>query len=268
MHSDTTTVALVTGASSGIGREFARQLAKKGHNILAISNQQEELILTAAELATLNPSGKFPTYFADLSQPGADMQLLEYCHANGYEVDILINNAGIFSFRTITDTPPERIDLFIDLHIRAVTHLCRTFALDMKQRHCHGYILNMSSMSCWMSMPGIAMYSATKAYIRVMSRSLNVELADDGITVMAACPGGIATDLFKLPHQLQRIGVKVGALATPQRFVSGALKRLFKRRRQYVNGLLNRIAIVAVSLLPDRLRLIVKHRLLDKQITV
>ena len=156
------------------------------------------------------------------------------------------------------------IDLFIDLHMRAVTHLCRTFALDMKQRGCRGYILNMSSMSCWMPMPGIAMYSATKAYIRVLSRSLAVELADDGITVMVACPGGIATDLFGLPRRLQRLGVRLGALATPQRFVAGALRRLFRRRRQYINGLLNRIAIVAVAMLPHRLRLVIKHRLLDR----
>ena len=239
-----------------------------GHNVLSVSNQKDELTQTATELAALNPNGIFPTFFADLSQPGADTRLLDYCHENGYNVNILINNAGIFSFSTIADTAPERIDLFIDLHVKAVTHLCRTFAIDMKQRHCHGYILNMSSMSCWMPMPGIAMYSATKAYIRVLSRSLNVELADDGITVMAACPGGIATDLFGLPRKLQKLGITVGALATPQRFVRGALKRLFKRKRQYVNGLLNRIAIVAVAILPDRLRLVVKHRLLDRHITV
>lgn len=264
--SNTTThhMALVTGASSGIGREFARQLAEMGHNVLLVSNQERELAETTTELSALHPQGLFPTYFIDLSRHDTDTILLDFCHSNGYEIDILVNNAGIFSFRAVTDTPPERIDLFIDLHTRAVTRICRTFALDMKRRQCHGHILNMSSMSCWMPMPGIAMYSATKAYIRVFSRSLNVELADDGITVMAACPGGIATDLFGLPQRLQRLGVRIGVLATPQSFVHGALKRLFKCRHQYINGLINRIAIVAVALLPDRLRLIVKHRLLDR----
>lgn len=257
-------MSLVTGASSGIGREFARQLAMQGRNVLLVSNQEQELAATAAELSQLNPSGLFPTQFIDLSQPGADTQLLALCHSRGYEVEVLINNAGIFSFRSVADTSPERIDLFIDLHMRAVTHLCRTFAADMKRRRCRGYILNMSSMSCWMPMPGIAMYSATKAYIRVFSRSLSVELADDGITVMTACPGGIATDLFGLPPRLQRLGVRLGALATPQHFVRGALSRLFRRRRQYINGIVNRLAIVAVALLPHRLRLTLKHRLLDR----
>lgn len=255
---------LVTGASSGIGREFARQLAVRGHNVLLVSNQARELAETAAELSALHPGGRFPTFCIDLAAPGADTRLLEFCHADGLEIDLLVNNAGIFSFCAVADTPPERIDLFINLHIRAVTHLCRTFAADMKRRGCHGYILNMSSMSCWMPMPGIAMYSATKAYIRVLSRSLAVELADDGITVMVACPGGIATDLFGLPRRLQRLGVRLGVLSTPQRFVAGALKRLLRHRRQYINGPLNRIAIVAVALLPHRLRLLIKHRLLDR----
>lgn len=115
-----------------------------------------------------------------------------------------------------------------------------------------------------MPMPGIGMYAATKAYIRVFSRSLALELKDYGVGVTVACPGGIATDLFGLPRNLQRLGVKLGVLATPQRFVSGALKRMFNHKKQYINGFINRLAIVAVALLPDSMRLIVKHKLLDK----
>ena len=114
-------------------------------------------------------------------------------------------------------------------------------------------------------MPGIGMYAATKAYIRVFSHTLALELKESGVGVTVACPGGIATDLFGLPRNLQRLGVKVGALATPQRFVRNALKRMFNRKKQYINGFINRLAIVTVSILPDRIRLIVKHKMLDKQ---
>ncbi len=257
-------MALVTGASSGIGREFARQLAVKGYDVLLVSNQEKELREAAAELAATNPSGRFPSFFIDLASPGADTVLLDLCRSKGYEISVLINNAGIFSFRPVIDTAPERIDLFVDLHIKAVTHLSRTFAIYMKKRHIKGYILNMSSMSCWMPMPGIAMYSSTKAYIRVFSRALNIELADDGISVTVACPGGIATDLFGLPKRLQQLGVRLGVLSTPQKFVKGALRRLFNRRQQYINGPINRVAIVSVAMLPRCLRILVKHRLLDK----
>lgn len=261
-------LALVTGASSGIGRQFAIELARMGADVLLVSNQERELAETASMLASMwgDNERQFKTLCIDLTRDDAAAVVLDFCHVNGLKVDMLVNNAGIFSFREITDMTPERIGMFINLHVRAVTDLCRLFALDMKERNCQGYILNMSSMACWMPMPGIAMYSATKAYIRVFSRSLNVELADSGITVMAACPGGIATDLFGLPANLQRLGVSLGVLCTPKRFVRMALKRLLKRRRQYVNGLVNKLAIVVVSILPDRLRLIVKHKLLDKNV--
>lgn len=261
-------LALVTGASSGIGRQFAVELALMGADVLLVSNQEKELAETASMLASMcgDDERQFKTLCIDLTRDDAASEVFGFCQGNGLNVDILINNAGIFSFREITDTTSERIGMFVDLHVRAVSNLCRMFAIDMKSRDCHGYILNMSSMACWMPMPGIAMYSATKAYIRVFSRSLNVELADSGITVMAACPGGIATDLFGLPSNLQRLGVALGVLCTPERFVHMALKRLLKRRHQYVNGLVNRLAILFISILPDRVRLIVKHKLLDKNV--
>lgn len=113
-------------------------------------------------------------------------------------------------------------------------------------------------------MPGIAMYSATKAYIRAFSRALRLELRSKGVSVTVACPGGIATDLFGLPPKLQRLGVRLGALATPSRFVRGALRATMRHRKQYINGLVNRLAIVAVGAMPDRLRQQVKPLLLDK----
>lgn len=263
LHSDVAMTALVTGASSGIGLEFCHQLASMGINLLMVSNQMQELANARDTLAAKYPDQRFWAHYKDLAHPDAAEEIYAYCSQNGIVVDILINNAGIFSFKTITDTTTDRLNLFIDLHMRTVTQLCQRFAIDMKSRRS-GYILNMSSMSCWMPMPGIGMYAATKAYIRVFSRSLALELKDYGVGVTVACPGGIATDLFGLPRNLQRLGVKLGVLATPQRFVSGALKRMFNHKKQYINGFINRLAIVAVAILPDSMRLIVKHKLLDK----
>ena len=263
LHSDVAMTALVTGASSGIGLEFCHQLASMGINLLMVSNQMQELANARDTLAAKYPDQRFWVHYKDLAHPDAADEIYAYCSQNGIVVDILINNAGIFSFKTIWVCTTDSLNLFIDLHMRTVTQLCQRFAIDMKSRRS-GYILNMSSMSCWMPMPGIGMYAATKAYIRVFSRSLALELKDYGVGVTVACPGGIATDLFGLPRNLQRLGVKLGVLATPQRFVSGALKRMFNHKKQYINGFINRLAIVAVALLPDSMRLIVKHKLLDK----
>lgn len=255
--------ALVTGASSGIGLEFSRQLAERGASVVLVSNQEAELNRVCAELAQGYPDQKFYACYKDLCEQDCADFLMDYCRTNGIDVNILVNNAGVFAFKEVVDMSPEHLNLFVDLHMRAVIQLCRTFAEDMKKRG-GGYILNMSSMSCWMPMPGIAMYSATKSYIQVLSRAMNLELRDSGVCVMVACPGGIATDLFGLPKNLQNFAVKIGVLATPQKFVRGALKRLFKRKSQYVNGLLNKMASAIVPKLPVCVKMQVKYRLLDK----
>lgn len=259
--------ALVTGASSGIGLEFSRALASMGINVVLVSNQQEQLDATLAELQTKYPNLRFTTIFKNLAEPDSAEYLLNQCKNEGIEVDILINNAGIFNFNEITDTSSARLNLYIDLHMRAVTQLSRLFAIDMMQRGCKGYIFNMSSMSCWMPFPGIGAYSATKAYIRVLSRTMYYELKDSGISVTVACPGGIATDLFGLPKNLQRFAVRIGVLATPQKFVRKALRRMFNRRKQYINGLLNRFAIFFVAILPTAVIMAAKRFLISRYAT-
>lgn len=260
----TTMTAIVTGGSGGIGLEFARQLAARGYDLVLVSNQGPELEVAKRELEASREGIVISTLCIDLASDGAAGEVKKFVHSlGGAPVEVLVNNAGIFDFKMMTDMSSRRVSLYIDLHIRAVTELSLLYASEMASRE-QGYILNMSSMSCWMPMPGIGMYAATKAYLRVFSRSLHLEMREKGVKVMVACPGGIATDLFGLPPHLQRLGVKVGALATPRRFVKGALKRLFKGRQQYVNGLINRLAIVAVGSLPRRARLVVKHKMLDK----
>lgn len=254
--------AIVTGASSGIGLEFTRQLAAMGCNLLMISNQPEELTSHAASIGNSAGIVTIPM-LADLTDDTAVERIIARIHAEGITPYILINNAGIFDFRAVEQLTPQRIDLYIDLHIRAVTHLSRRVAIMMKERR-DGYILNMSSMSCWMPMPGIAMYSASKAYIRAFSRALRIEQKGYGISVTVACPGGIATDLFGLPKRLQRLGVTLHALDTPERFVRKAIRRMLRRRAQYINGIINRLAIPTVAMLPEWARMLIKTRLLDR----
>lgn len=258
-------IAVVTGASSGIGLCFCRELASRGCDLVMVSNQRKELDECASAIALEHNVSTYP-FFLDLTAPDADMLLCDFLDGHGFEPDYLLNNAGIFSFLPVTDTPVCKIECYIDLHVRAVTTLCRTFGARFAKRGS-GRILNMSSMSCWMPMPGIAMYSATKAYIRVFSRALHYELRDSGVTVTVACPGGIATDLFGLPKNLQRLAVRIGALMTPEKFARKALNRMLSGKKQYINGMLNRFAIFFVSILPTSVRMQVKHLMLDKNIT-
>ena len=258
--------AVVTGASSGIGLCFCKVLAEYGCNLFMVSNQREELVNAAADIQQQYGVKAIPHY-ADLTDRNQLIRLLAVVDASPYTPSILINNAGIFSFQPVVETKPAKIESFLRLHVDAVTMLTREYAMRFSA-HGEGRILNMSSMSCWMPMPGLALYSATKAYIRVFSRALHYEMKESGVTVTVACPGGIATDLFGLPDSLKELALKLRVLDTPERFALKAIKRMVRGRKQYINGFINRLSIVVVSLLPTSVRMQIKHRLLDRGIKV
>lgn len=257
--------ALVTGASSGIGLCFCRELASRGCSLVMVSNQEKELPECAEAIAKEFGVTAVP-FFCDLTASDCGERILAFLDGRHIETDYLINNAGIFSFLPVTETPPRKIDCFIDLHVRAVTELSRLFAMRYRERG-RGRILNMSSMSCWTPMPGIAMYSATKAYIRVFSRAMHYELKDYGVTVTVACPGGIATNLFGLPDNLMHLAVRIHAVQTPERFTHRAVQKMLRGKKQYINGIINRIGIFAVGVTPTCVRMLVKRKMLDKDIT-
>ena len=255
---------VVTGADGGIGIEFCRALARRGCSIVMVSVTVEPLRHAAVSIESEYGVKAIP-FTLDLTDPSAVSMLAAFLSTRGIETDFVINNAGIFSFRELADTQEAKINCFIDLHVRATTMLSLFFARKFKARGS-GRILNMSSMSCWMPMPGLAMYASTKAYIRVFTRSLHYELKDYGASATVAAPGGIATSLFGLPDNLMRLAVSVGAVEKPDRFAEKAVKAMLKGRKQYINGFINRLAIFFVGIAPTWLRMQVKRRLLDKGI--
>lgn len=257
-------LAVVTGADSGIGLCFCRELASRGAALVMISNRDGILQDTAAKVAGDYGVLTYPLV-CDLTAHDCHESILKYIDANGLDPDILINNAGVFSFDSVTNLTEGKINCFIDLHCRAVTLLTRAFATRFAQRG-GGRILNMSSMSCWTPMPGIALYSATKAYIRVLSRAMYYEMRDSGVSVTVACPGGIATDLFGLPDNLKKLALSLHAIQTPEAFVHRAVDKMLQGKKQYINGMLNRLGIVAVGVAPTSVRMLVKHKMLDRGI--
>lgn len=260
--------ALVTGAAGGIGLEFARVLARDGANLILLDINDERLLQAKKEIESIAPSRlqKIDILKADLTKENFIEEIEKFFKENSCLPDILINNAGIFSFKPIADTAVGKIEAFIDLHVRAVTLLSQWFVGKRKPMGS-GWMLNMSSMSCWMPMPGLAMYSSTKSYIRVFSRALHYEMKDYGVGVTVACPGGIATDLFGLPKKWQKFAVTIGVLQTPEKFARKVVKKMMKKRKQYINGWLNRFSIFFVGILPTSVRMMVKRHLLDKGIT-
>ena len=263
-------VAIVTGGAGGIGMEFAKALAEEGHHLLLLDLRKDAL-LKASEAIRKELQAKeliVPEIFCleiDLTASNIIDKIENFCIENSLEPELLINNAGIFSFSPLTETDSRKIEIFIDLHVRAVTVLSRWFC-SYRATKGSGQLLNMSSMSCWMPMPGLAMYASTKSYIRVFTRALHYEMKDSGVKVMVACPGGIATDLFGLPENLKKLAVGIKVLDTPDNFARKALKRLRKGKKQYINGGLNRLSIFFIGITPTPLRMLVKRKLLDRGI--
>lgn len=256
--------ALVTGADGGIGFEICRALARRGCSIVMASITVDPL-----RVAALKIENEFGVSALPLTVDLTDQQEVSIIAAfllnRNIEIDFLVNNAGIFSFREVAETSDNKIACFIDLHVRATTMLSSYFARRFKERGS-GRMLNMSSMSCWMPMPGLAMYASTKSYIRVFTRALHYELKDYGATATVATPGGIATDLFGLPDNLKKLALRLHAIEAPDTFAEKAVKAMLKGKEQYINGFINRIAIVFIGILPTSARMMIKRKLLDKGI--
>lgn len=242
--------ALITGASSGIGLQYATQLARDYHmDLILVSNQQEELNRVAVDLAQ-QFAVKTTAHYADLSLPDAAEELYHFCHQQNLIVDVLINNAGVFFFNEFVETAMPRIELMLNLHVLTLTKLCRLFAADMEARG-NGYILNMSSMSAWMAMPGIQTYNASKAYIYNFSKSLWYELKPKGVHVLVMAPGAVDTALFGLSPSLRRLAVALTVSIPPEKLVKKALRKLFKGRKASTPGFINWLATPLLKHTPD-----------------
>lgn len=245
-----TMLALVTGASSGIGLQYATQLARDYHtDLILVSNQKEEQIEVAEQLNKQYGVKTIPLYM-DLSRQDAAEELHKYCTDNGYEVDILINNAGVFFFNPLIETSMHRFELMLMLHVVTVAKLCRLFGEDMCKRG-NGYILNMSSMSAWMAYPGIQTYNSTKAFIYNFSKSIWYEFIKKGVGVTVMTPGAVDTALFGLSPKYRRLAVKLTVSIPPEKLVKMALKRMFKKKKWGMPGFINHIATPILKHTPD-----------------
>ena len=242
--------ALVTGAGSGIGRCYALRLAALGYNLVLAGNRPEPLEAVGREIGTAAPGTQIRTASIDLARIGAAEELHDFTRREGIEIDVLINNAGIFSFCDLLRTPAERIERIILLHDLTNTEMCRLYAADMVRRGRGGHILNMSSYSLWMPFPGLSLYSASKAYLRAFSVAFAKEVREAGIRVTAVCPAGVATDLYGLTPRWQRIGLRVGALISADACARRGLRGLWRGRRTIVPDWWNRLWIPLCKLLP------------------
>ncbi|MFH2114776.1 MAG: SDR family NAD(P)-dependent oxidoreductase, partial [Spirochaetota bacterium] len=245
--------ALVTGASGGIGKEFALLLAAGGKPLVLVGRNGRRLEAVKAELASLQAAGTM-VIPCDLAEPGAAARLHAACAEKGLVVDMLINNAGSGLFGQAIDLELKGVEAMVTLNISSLTNLCSLFGRDMRKRG-HGDILNVGSFAGLNATPFFASYAATKSYVLNYSLALRAELASAGINVCCLMPGyvrtdfdanaGIESDKYKnFSHANSMGAAEVAKLG---------LSALARRRPAVIAGTRNRFAAFLFGLLPRSL---------------
>ena len=245
------TYAIVTGAASGMGRCYALQLAQMGYGVLLVDINGE----SAQELSQqIKQQYKVPApvICIDLTQSDAAKQVLGKCQESGWQVEILINNAGFLITSLIEDTDPQKLQRIIALHCTTPLLLCRLFIPLMKEQG-RGYILNISSISAWMDWPVIGMYGSTKRFVKGYSRQLRIECKGSPVSVTTAIFGAVDTPLIRFPllMRYRKILLHLGFMISPEKATRLALKAMFRRRVRLIPCLSDRLVIMLCPLMPD-----------------
>lgn len=244
--------ALITGAASGMGRIYARRLAGMGYNLVLVDINAAGLEETASIVRTECADGRLRILqvVQDLSAADAADRIFAATEAEGCEVEVLVNNAGVMYCQGIAETSERMLKLIMAVHMTTPLLLCRKYVNGMKERGC-GYILNISSLAAWMIWPGIGMYGITKRFVRNYSRELRIECRKTGVSVTNAYFGAVDTPLIPLKESLRKLARGLAVMIRPEKAVDRALKATFRRRRGVMPGLLNKIFMPLCVIMPD-----------------
>jgi uncharacterized protein len=256
--------ALITGASSGIGLELARQAARDGHPLVLVARRRDRLAKLAGEIEA---TYEVPTSViaADLTDPSTPRLVHEECRRAGTAVEVLVNNAGFGGWGHFVETElAVELDM-VQVNVIALLQLTKLFAADMVERG-RGRILNLASTAAFQPGPLMAVYYASKAFVLSFSEAIANELAGSGVTVTALCPGPTRSEFQRRAEiegaRLVSGWVKMMTAAEVAREGWAAMKR---GRRLVVPGLMNKAGIHAVRLSPRRLTASLVRKLQEKK---
>lgn len=243
--------ALITGASAGIGQEFARQLAGRAASLVLVARRVDRLETLAHELKQLNPNLQIQIRKVDLSD---EAELTALCHwivREKIAIDFLINNAGLGDAGAFATSEPARVKEVILVNVYALTLLTRNLLPSLiAQRNCA--ILNVSSSAGFLPIPTAAIYAATKAYVTSFSEALRMELRETDVTVTALCPGPVHTEFADVARRAN-VRAKKGpevAHVSVERVVREALAGVEANRPVVIPGFLMKLGMTLVRLMP------------------
>lgn len=240
--------ALVTGACSGIGRSITRVLASKGHPVVMVSHREGPLF---AEADALSAQGARVTPIViDLARPEAANELFEATQARAIEVDLLVNNAGMFFFGEAADASVARANQLLQLHVVTPSLLTTLVTRGMKARR-RGRVMMVSSLSAWRDFPGIAYYGSSKKYLWGFSRSIRSELSPYGVTVTCLMPGAAATGLYDPNVVPVDLAKRLGIMADPDDIAREGVAAMLRGDAECMPGAFNKVAARVAAALPQ-----------------
>lgn len=251
--------ALITGGSSGIGYAYAEEWARKGYNILIVSNREDLNAEAQNKLQSQFPEQQIRIRYQDLALPEAAQELYDFCVSENLIIEVLVNNAGMFYFGAAVEKPATLSQKMTMLHCNTPMNLCILFGKAMKDRG-NGYILNASSITAFMSFPTIAVYQATKAFLLKFSKGIHYELSHYGVNVCCVCPGAVDTDLYNLPVKLRKRLRAIGVMLSPAQIAHRGVRATLHNRKVKIPGAINYFFLLLCFLLPGFVINLVKKK--------
>jgi uncharacterized protein len=253
-------VALVTGASSGIGAALARELARHGHDLVLSARSLAPMEALAVELRALGAAATI--IVADLAQSGGTAQLVSELEARGIDIEVLINNAGLGAFGRFTRIDAARNAEMLQVNIVALTELTQALLPAMLARR-RGKIMLVASTASFLPCPHMAVYGATKAFVRSFGEALAEELKDSGVTVNVLCPGTTATNFFDVAGNTPT-ALQSARMMSAEAVAKLGLAGMMRGERVTVAGLANRVLAFAATHTPHFLSLPAAARMMSK----
>jgi short-subunit dehydrogenase len=256
-------IALVTGASSGIGAAIARELARRGHNLGLVARREELLRELASELGDTH-SIRAEAIAADLATADGRDGLAKDVEKTGLDVAVLVNNAGIGLFGKFANNPRERENTLASLNVDAVVDLTSRYLPAMVERGA-GAVINVASTAAFQPMPGNATYAASKAFVLSFSEAVHNELGGTGVTLTVVCPGPVRTEFMEaaeIPKAEERTPAFVWMSA--EELARDAIRAAEKGKRAVVPGALNQAGAIAGRHSPRTLALPIVRKLMGR----
>jgi short-subunit dehydrogenase len=252
--------ALVTGASAGIGAAFARHLATQGYDVLLVARRAERLEELAADLRRTH-GGRYEVFAADLTDPTTPAAISDQATHIDMPIDVLINNAGLSSSTTFSQTPWESVAAEIQLMVTATTELIHRAVPGMKQRGW-GRIVNLSSLAAVIPPGEGLLYTGIKAYVLGMSQSLDMELKPHGIHVTALCPGFTHSEFHDVMGTREAADQLPSLLwQQPEDVVREGYQAVMAGKPVCIPGTVNKLTAAALRPLPQRLQYVLGRSL-------